>query len=84
VGKSAAGYEIFQQVYRSGIKASFMDFDQFGLCYPSPAEAIREAGELDAADFADLCVDTDNHDVAQVARQVRTRAGGWPRLVPAP
>jgi hypothetical protein len=49
-----------------------------------PAEAIREAGQLDAADFADLCVDTDHHDVAQVARQVRTRAGGWPRLAPAP
>jgi len=38
VGKSAVGYEIFQQIYRSGIKASFMDFDQFGLCYPSPAD----------------------------------------------
>jgi hypothetical protein len=48
------------------------------------AEAIREAGQLDAADFADLCIDTDNHNVAQVARQVRTRAGGWPRLAPAP
>jgi len=180
VGKSAVGYEIFQQVYRSGIKASFMDFDQLGLCYPSPAddphnhhvkaqnlgavwptyrmagarcliavggvtsraiasryagqvpgtdltlcrlratperltervfrrglgrgpvvpgppptasrqqlaamaaEAIREAGQLDEADFADLCIDTDNHDVAQVARQVRTRAGGWPGLAPVP
>ena len=178
VGKSAVGYEIFQQVYRSGIKASFMDFDQFGLCYPSPAddprnhhvkaqnlaavwptyrragarcliavggvtsrqtvllyagkvpdtdltlcrlratperltervfrrglgrgpvipgppsttsrqqlaaaaaEAIREAGELDAADFADLCIDTDNHNVAQVARHIRTRTGGWPLLTP--
>lgn len=178
VGKSVVGYEIFQQVYRSGIKASFMDFDQFGLCYPSPAgdphnhqvkaenlgavwptyrmagarcliavggvisretvvryagqvpgmdltlcrlrataerltervfrrglgrgpvipgpppttakqqlaamaaEAIREAGELDAADFADLCIDTDNHTVAQVAKHIRTRTGGWPHLPP--
>jgi len=176
VGKSAVGYEIFQQVYRSGIKASFMDFDQLGLCYPSPsgdpdnhhvkaqnlaavwptyrtagarcliavggvtsretvllyggkvpdtdltlcrlratperltervfrrglgrgpvipgppptaskqqlaamaAEAIRQAGELDTADFADLCIDTDNHNVAQVARHIRTRTGGWPAL----
>jgi len=178
VGKSAVGYELFQQVYRSGIKASFMDFDQFGLCYPSPAddphnhhvkaqnlaavwptfrtagarcliavggvtsretvlrysgqvpdtdltlcrlratperltervfrrglgrgpvipgpppttskqqlaataaEAIREAGELDATDFADLCIDTDNHNIAQVARHIRTRTGGWPLLTP--
>lgn len=178
VGKSAVGYEIFQQVYRSGIKAGFMDFDQFGLCYPSPAddphnhrvkaqnlgavwpayrmagarclvavggltsretvlcyagqvpdteltlcrlratpeqltervfrrglgrgpvipgpppttskqqlaamaaEAIREAGELDAADFADLCIDTDDHTVAQVAKQVRAQTGGWPQLTP--
>ncbi|MDR3034954.1 MAG: hypothetical protein LBV78_17935 [Kitasatospora sp.] len=178
VGKSAVGYEIFQQVYRSGIKASFMDFDQLGLCYPSPAddpgnhhvkaqnlaavwptyraagarcliavggvtsgqtvllyagqvpdtdltlcrlratperltervyrrglgrgpvipgpppttsrrrlaamadEAIREAGQLDATSFADLCIDTDNHNVAQIARHIRTRTGGWPRLTP--
>jgi hypothetical protein len=176
VGKSAVGYEIFQQVYRSGIKAGFMDFDQLGLCYPSPAddphnhqvkaqnlgavwptyrlagarcliavggvtsretvgcyaawvpdarltlcrlratperltervfrrglgrgpvipgpppatskqqlaamaaEAVREARELDTAGFADLCIDTDNHDVAQVAKQVRTQTGGWPQL----
>jgi hypothetical protein len=38
VGKSAVGYQIFQQVYRSGIKAGFMDFDQLGLCYPTPAD----------------------------------------------
>ena len=178
VGKSVVGYEIFQQVYRSGIKASFMDFDQLGLCYPSPpddpnnhhvkaqnlaavwptyrtagarcliavggvtsretvllyegkvpdtnltlcrlratperltervfrrglgrgpvipgpaptasrrrlaataAEAVREAGELDAADFADLCIDTDEKNVAQVARHIRTRTGGWPLLTP--
>jgi hypothetical protein len=40
------------------------------------AEAVREARELDAADFADLCVDTDGRKV----RQIRERAGGWPRL----
>jgi len=178
VGKSAVGYEIFQQVYRSGIKASFIDFDQLGLCYPTPAddpynhhvkadnlaavwptyraagarcliavggvtsretvllyagkapdtgltlcrlratpqqltervfrrglgrgpvipgpppttskqqlaamaaEAIREADELDATDFADLCIDTDHHNVTQVAKHVRTRTGGWPPLTP--
>jgi hypothetical protein len=46
------------------------------------AEAIREAGELDATDFAHLCIDTDNHNVAQVARHIRMRTGGWPRLTP--
>jgi hypothetical protein len=178
VGKSAVGYEIFTQVYRSGIKAGFLDFDQVGLCYPAPAddpvnhrvksqnlaavwpvyraagarcliavgsvtsretvllyagrvpgtdltlcrlraaperltervfrrglgrgpvipgppptksrqrlaamaaEAIREAAEMDAADFADVCVDTDNQNVAQVARHILTRTSGWPRLIP--
>jgi hypothetical protein len=178
VGKSAVGYEIFQQVYRSGIKASFVDFDQLGLCYPAPdddpvnhrvkahnlaavwpvyraagarcliavggvtsretvllyaskipgtdltlcrlratserltervfrrglgrgpvipgppptaskqqlaamaAEAVRAADELDATDFADLCIDTDNRNVAQVARHIRMRTGGWPLLTP--
>jgi hypothetical protein len=176
VGKSVVGFEIFQQVYGSGIKASFLDFDQLGLCYPTPAddrynhrvkaenlaavwptyraagarcliavggvaareavllyagkvpdteltlcrlratperltervfrrglgrgpvipgpppttskqqlaamaaEAIRQADELDAADFADLCIDTDHHNVTQVAKHIRARAGGWPRL----
>jgi hypothetical protein len=176
VGKSSVGYAIFQQVYRSGIKVAYVDFDQVGLCYPSPAddphnhrvkaqnlgvvwpvyraagarcliavggvrsrdivmtyadnvpdtdltlcrlrasperltervfrrglgrgpvipgppatksrqllagtaaEAIREARELDAADFADLCVDTDDCNVRQLARHIRERAGGWPRF----
>jgi hypothetical protein len=177
VGKSVVGYEIFQQVHRSGIKASFMDFDQLGLCYPTPvddpynhrvkaqnlaavwptyraagarcliavgggaareavllyagkvpdtvltlcrlratperltervfrrglgrgpvipgpppttskqlaamaAEAIRQADELDNADFADLCIDTSHHNVTQIARHLRARAGGWPPLTP--
>jgi adenylylsulfate kinase-like enzyme len=38
VGKSAVGYEIFQQVRRSGIKASFMDFDQLGTYACEPAD----------------------------------------------
>jgi hypothetical protein len=46
------------------------------------AEAIREANELDAADFTDLCIDTDNRNVVQVARQIRARTGGWPLLTP--
>ena len=28
----------FQQVYRSGIKVAYVDFNQVGLCYPSPAD----------------------------------------------
>ena len=178
MGKSAVGYEIFMQVYRSGIKAGFLDFDQVGLCYPAPADdpvnhrvkaqnlaavwptyraagarcliavgsvtsretvllyagkvpgtdltlcrlratperltervfrrglgrgpvvpgppptaskqrlaamaadAIREAAEMDAADFADLCIDTDEQKVTRVAQQIRARTGGWPRLTP--
>jgi hypothetical protein len=46
------------------------------------AEAVREARELDAGDFADLCIDTDNDDVAQVAKHQRTQTGGWPQLAP--
>ena len=38
MGKSSVGYEIFQQVYRSGIKVAYVDLDQVGLCYPSPAD----------------------------------------------
>lgn len=180
VGKSSVGYEIFRQVYQSGIKAAYLDFDQVGLCYPSPgedpanhdvraqnlgavwptyraagarclvaagrvetldtvrryaemvpdtdltlcrlragddklterifrrglgrgpvipgppvsrpaqqltgmaAEAAREATDLDAADFADLCVDTGHRSVQHVARLVRDLAGGWPQVAADP
>ena len=38
VGKSSVGYAIFQLVYRSGVKVAYVDLDQVGLCYPSPAD----------------------------------------------
>jgi hypothetical protein len=41
-------------------------------------EALAEADNLDRLHFADLCVDTDGLSVAEVARLVRDRAGGWP------
>jgi len=131
VGKSVVGYEIFTRVCRSGIKASFLDFDQVGLCYPTPSDdpvnhrvkaqnlaavwptyrtagarcliavgsvaspgdrlALREQSSryrphaMPAARHArtaDLCIDTDNQNVAQVAQRIRTRMNGWPRLTP--
>ncbi|MER6951581.1 hypothetical protein ABT294_46955 [Nonomuraea sp. NPDC000554] len=36
VGKSSAGWEIFAQLSRSGVKAAFVDGDQISLCYPPP------------------------------------------------
>jgi hypothetical protein len=44
------------------------------------AAAVREATELDAADFADLCVDTGDRSVRDVVRLIRARAGQWPQL----
>jgi hypothetical protein len=41
-------------------------------------DALREAAELDRSSFADVCVDTDGLTVAEVARLVRERCGGWP------
>lgn len=41
-------------------------------------EAVAEADELDRLDFGDLSVDTEGLSVAEVARLVRSRAGGWP------
>jgi len=41
-------------------------------------DALREAEELDRCSFADVCVDTDGLTVAEVARLVRERCGGWP------
>lgn len=42
------------------------------------AGALRQAEQLDRASFADTCVDTDGLAVAEVARLVRERCGGWP------
>jgi chloramphenicol 3-O-phosphotransferase len=42
------------------------------------ADSLREAEELDRSSFADACVDTDGLTVAEVARLVRERCGGWP------
>jgi hypothetical protein len=42
------------------------------------AAALREAEELDRTSFADACVGTDGMTVAEVARLVRDRCGGWP------
>ena len=46
------------------------------------AEAIREAAEMDAADIADLCIDTDSQNAVKVAQRIRTRTSGRPRLAP--
>jgi hypothetical protein len=42
------------------------------------ADSLREAEELDRSSCADACVDTDGLTVAEVARLVRERCGGWP------
>jgi hypothetical protein len=41
------------------------------------AGALRQAEELDRTSFADACVGTDGLTVAEVARLVRERCGGW-------
>ncbi|AIV32403.1 hypothetical protein NI25_01750 [Streptomyces sp. CCM_MD2014] len=41
-------------------------------------ELLREADALDAATFADTCVDTSDLPVNEVARHVEERTGGWP------
>ena len=42
------------------------------------AGALRQAEELDRTSFAGACVGTDDLTVAEVARLVRERCGGWP------
>jgi adenylylsulfate kinase-like enzyme len=43
-------------------------------------ESVREAGELDASDFADVCIDTSGLPAAEVLRLVRDRCAAWPAL----
>ncbi len=44
------------------------------------ADALREAGDMDASEVAALCVDTSGLPVTEVARLVRKHSGGWPAL----
>ncbi|MER6506539.1 hypothetical protein ABT158_06960 [Nonomuraea sp. NPDC001636] len=46
--------------------------------------AVAEAVEQDRSRYADLCVDTGGRTVAETARLVLDRLGGWPPPVPAP
>jgi len=41
-------------------------------------DALREAETLDGSDVADVCVGTSDAGVAETARLVRERTGGWP------
>jgi adenylylsulfate kinase-like enzyme len=44
------------------------------------AESLREAGAMDASDFADVCIDTSGLQVAEVARMVSEHAGRKPAV----
>jgi hypothetical protein len=36
VGKTAVGWEIYSELLRDGVDATFVDIDQLGMCYPEP------------------------------------------------
>lgn len=63
----AGGADLEQRLLRRGADADV-------------AEVRRAAEAMDASDFADAWVDTTGLSVAEVARQVRSRTGGWPVL----
>ncbi len=37
VGKTTVGWDIYSQLVRCGIEASYVAIDQLGICYPEPA-----------------------------------------------
>ncbi|MFE0172299.1 hypothetical protein ACFWZ2_08260 [Streptomyces sp. NPDC059002] len=41
VGKSAVGFEVFQQVLRAGRTAAYVDLDQLGFCSPAADDGPR-------------------------------------------
>ena len=36
VGKSAIGWELFEQISRDNVPIGYVDIDQLGMCYPAP------------------------------------------------
>ncbi len=53
VGKSTVGWEIFDQLSRSGIRTGFVDLDQLGLCYPAPIDD-RDNHRIKAANLGQV------------------------------
>lgn len=46
VGKSATGFELFDQLVERGERVAFIELDQIGMCMPAPVEA-RSAAKAD-------------------------------------
>jgi gluconate kinase len=46
VGKSATGFELFEQLVESGERVAFVELDQIGMCMPAPV-AARSAAKAD-------------------------------------
>jgi adenylylsulfate kinase-like enzyme len=38
VGKTTAGWEMFEQLTRAGTEPGYVDIDQLGICYPEPPD----------------------------------------------
>jgi adenylylsulfate kinase-like enzyme len=38
VGKTTVGWEIFSQLDSAGVRVGYVDIDQLGMCYPTPAD----------------------------------------------
>jgi adenylylsulfate kinase-like enzyme len=38
VGKTSVGFELFDQLSKSGVPTAYVDLDQLGLCYPAPGD----------------------------------------------
>ncbi len=51
VGKTTTAFEIFGRLTDAGIKTAYVDLDQLGLCYPTPADD-RDNHRVKAANLA--------------------------------
>lgn len=86
VGKSATGFELFEQLSESGDRVAFVELDQIGMCIPAPVAARSAAkadnllGMLDnfAAAGADGVIVSG--DVVETMRDLITQAPGRPLL----
>lgn len=86
VGKSATGFELFEQLTERGDRVAFVELDQIGMCMPAPVAARSAAkadnllGMLDnfAAAGADGVIVSG--DVVDTMRDLITRARGRPLL----
>ena len=86
VGKSATGFELFEQLVERGERVAFVELDQIGMCMPAPTAARSAAKADNLLGMLDNFGEAGAHgvivcgDIVETMRDLLTRAREEPVL----